>query len=434
MHRIPALRRLKERSDRASGLPPSESTSIGLGVVGSVGFLALLGVMLLRRRRAHGRAQLLRSLAVLNLLAVLLAAMGGFGYLLALIVAPEIRGYSRMSVIIAFLSLFAVVLLLERLCGPRRRLGWGAAAIVAVVGLFDQVTPAAVRSYESVKDAYLRDAWFADRIEASVPQNAMIFQLPYHRFPEGGPVLELRMADYDHMRTYLHSRTLRWSYPAIYNRAADAWISSVSQRPAAELLEAASATGFAGILIDRNGYPDAGAEIEAAFGDKLGRPSAVSPDKRLAFFSLEAYNTTASANLSQAARAERRRSALETVALRWMDGFFGPERGPKGTFHWCPDACQVQIENPAALPLTATIKMTLFAAQPPTSVDIEGDLLAEHLELPRAGAPLVRTVVVSPGRHVLRFSSRGAPAQVPLDPRRLVWFVQSADIETQPPR
>ena len=48
---------------------------------------------------------------------------------------------------------------------------------------------------------------------------AMVFQLPYRRFPETQPLA--RMADYDLMRGYLHSDDLRWSYGFMKGRPGD---------------------------------------------------------------------------------------------------------------------------------------------------------------------------------------------------------------------
>jgi phosphoglycerol transferase len=434
LHRVAPLRRLKERSDHASAVQPSESTSIGLGVVASVGFLGLLTVAIRRRRRADGRAELMGELSVLNLLAVLLSTTGGFGYLFALLVTPEIRGYSRMSVIIAFLALFAVVVFLDRVFDQRKRLGGALAAAVAMLGLLDQAAPAAVRPYAAVKQAYARDKAFVRGVEASVPGDAMILELPYHRFPEGGILPGLQVADYDNLRVYLHSRALRWSYPAVYNRTADDWIRNVSERPPAELLQSALDVGFAGIVIDRNAYEDGAAGLEAAFAAQLGAPAVDSADGRMAFFNLTARDKQASANLTPSERERRRRTALEIVSLRWMEGFFGAESGPNGTFHWSSGDGAVQLENPSGAPLTATIKMAVFAATPPASLEIHGDLLSEHVVLRTAGAPLSWTVTVPPGRHLLHFHSDGAPAEAPLDARRLVWFAQNASVETlQPP-
>jgi phosphoglycerol transferase len=465
-HRIPALRRLKERSDLATALPPGEGASIGLGLAGSVGFLGLLGIMLVRPRGSANRNGggagadanagagagagvadgggnrdrdgdgRLRTLSVLNLVAVLMASVGGFGYLFALLVTPKIRSYARINVIISFISLFALVLLLERLCRDRPRRAWVVAVGVAGVGLFDQVTPAAVRPYAAVAAEYRREAELVHRIESELPPESKVFELPYQRFPEGDPPVAPGMVDYDPLRPYLQSHALRWSYPAIYNRRADAWIRRIAGRPVAEMLEALSATGFAGIFIDRSGYLDHGQALEAALAATLGAPPELGPDRRYAFFSLLAFNARAGAGLSEAAREVRTERALEAVTWRWMSGFYRPERGPRGEFHWCTDDADVLLESSADGPRTVDLTMTLTAGSPPAQVTLEGDLVSGRFLIPEGntGTRLSRRVVLSPGSHLLRFHVEGWPADAPSDPRRLMMRVDetSAELVRQP--
>src|SRR5262249_4675617 len=76
-HRVPALRGLKERYDAAAPFR-GESSTTSLGLVGSVGFLVLLGTLLLPVREGRPRRELWRALAALNLLALLIATIGGF--------------------------------------------------------------------------------------------------------------------------------------------------------------------------------------------------------------------------------------------------------------------------------------------------------------------------------------------------------------------
>jgi hypothetical protein len=66
----------------------------------------------------------------------------------------------------------------------------------------------------------------------------------------------------------------------------------------------------------------------------------------------------------------------------------------------------------------------MVAAHSPAVLTIEGDLLAETIEL--AGPTrFVRTLKVPPGRHVIRFRSDGRPAEAPGDPRTLIWRAES---------
>jgi phosphoglycerol transferase len=281
-HRIPQLRQLRERYNRTTPVP-AEGSASALGLCASAGFVVLLGV-LVHPRRDRPREELWRPLGVLNLMSLGLATIGGFGSLFALLVTPQIRAYKRINVIIGFLALFALVLLLERL--GRRFPRWGRAVLplVLVVGLLDQVTADAVRPRPDVQAEYAGDAAFVSQIEDLVPAGAMIFQLPYLSFPEAAPVA--RMIDYEPLRLYLHSHRLRWSYPTMRGRPGDLWVREVSGRPPAAMIDGLSTAGFAGLVVDRFGYDDGGRAIEAALGDQLGRPLAISPDERLAFFAL----------------------------------------------------------------------------------------------------------------------------------------------------
>jgi len=166
-HRVAALRQLKRRYDAAAPLPGEGSTT-SLGLVGSVGFLALLGALLLPVGERRPRRDLWRALAALNLLAVLIATTGGFGSLFAFVVTPNIRGYARMHVFVGFLGLFAAVLLLERLARRSARLGAVACAAVVAIGLYDQVTPLGVRHYDQVKALYDDDVAAVRAIEAAL--------------------------------------------------------------------------------------------------------------------------------------------------------------------------------------------------------------------------------------------------------------------------
>jgi phosphoglycerol transferase len=439
-HRLPPLRELKERYDASSGPRLGESSSTALGILGSLGFLALFGRLLMRPRRERARTELWRSLARLNLLAVLLAVSAGLGSLFALLVTPTIRVYSRMSVLIGFLALFAVVLLIEHFsAGSRRRTAVLTGALLCV-GLLDQVTPAAVRPYAAVAAEYRGDERFVRAVEAAVPAaGAMMFTLPYLRFPEAEQIPERRLVDYDPLRLYLHSRTLRWSYPAMANRSADGWAGNVAGLGPPEMLRTLADAGFAGLVLDRAGYRDGGAalvaEIRAELGAGAGAGAArSSEDGRLLFFDLGPHNQRLHAGLGAAERARRRDLALHSVYLRWMEGFFAPEQGPSGTFRWSTGRATIEVDNPSDGPRLAAISMNLSAAQPPASLRIDGDLLSEEVALPPAGAAFSHTLMVPPGRHFIHLRCDGKPALAPRDPRRLVFRVDTPLVINPPDR
>jgi phosphoglycerol transferase len=416
-HRVPALRQLK-RSYDAHAPFPGESSMTSLGLVASAGFLALLALTLLPGLRGQARGELVRALAALNLSAVLLATTGGFGSLFALLVTPNIRGYARMHAFVAFFALFAVALLLER-AGTRRR--WLAAllpAAVAAVGLYDQVTPPAVRAYDEVAAIYDADRAFVRGVEAALPAGAMVFELPHQQFPEGAAVPGVRGIGYEMLRPYFHSTSLRWSYPAMVGRAVDAWTARVSALPAPDMLRELADAGFDGIYLDRHGYLDGA--VEAALAAELGAPPVRSRDGRLSFFDLRAHNELLLAGVSADERERRRDLAAHPLLLRWTAGCYGTEHAPEGPFHWCPAAGVVEIDNGARTTRRATVAMRFVAAHPPAKVTFAGDLLSETVVVGAEGLPFSRTLTIPPGRHLVRLAFEGEPADGLADPRHLI--------------
>jgi hypothetical protein len=418
-HRIPLLAKVSHHYSATAPLVNENSTT-ALGAVGAIGFLVLLAVILLGPRRERTREDLWRTLAVLNLMALLIATVGGFSSVIAYVLTPQIRSYSRMNVVVGFFALFAVVLLLERLWRRKRWAGAVVAPLVLGLGLLDQVTAAAVRPYPATRATFASDAALVHQIEAAVPRGAMIFQLPYLAFPEEStrpPGIE----DYDPLRPYFHSSTLRWSYPTMRGRPGDDWVKIVSGRGVGELVPLISDTGFEGLLIDRQGYPDRARALEDELAGTLGAAPLVSPDQRLAFFNLGPYNQRAHASQTPAQREQARERARHPLLFTWGSGFSDPEQDEHDVFRWCSGSCVLRVDNNGPTDRQASIKMRLQAAQPPAPLFIEGDLLTETLELPPAGLALERTLKVPPGSHLLRLRSTGKPAHAPADPRVLIF-------------
>ena len=261
-HRIPTTWHLVALPD---GTPtarqvegPNENRFSYLGAVGTTGFLVLIATLFW-----NGRApRLLRRLAPLsrlNLGAVLLGTIGGFGLVFAVLVSPQIRAYNRISIHIAFLAITAVAVLVSAVWRRNasrfdRSVFLAALAVVLVLGLFDQTSPALVPDHRVLARTYARNRDFVRAIEAQMPRGAMIFQLPYVPFPENGPTH--RMRDYDHFRPYLHSRTLHWSYGAIRGREVDRWQRSVAKLSPVAMVDRLRRAGFSGLYVDRFGYDD----------------------------------------------------------------------------------------------------------------------------------------------------------------------------------
>ncbi len=283
-HRIPFLASGKAAYNRVMGIWSNENDLAALGVVGAAGFMLLVGALLWR---SHG---LTGELALLNISAILLAEASGLGCFAALALGGWIRAYNRISVYIAFMALLAgahgVTMLYRRVQGS----GWAmpflvvGCAAVLLGGVFDQTTAGSTPNYARDREFYAADRQFVREIEAAAPARSMIFQLPYMPFPEAGPVNA--MMDYNPVRPYLHSATLRWSYGAMRGRPADLWYRRVAGLNPDAMVEQLALANFAGIYVDRLGYTDRGVKLERELALATGGSPLVHRDARASFFSL----------------------------------------------------------------------------------------------------------------------------------------------------
>ena len=137
--------------------------------------------------------------------------------------------------------------------------------------------------YDALSASYRSDGDFVSALEDRLPSGAMVFQLPYSRFPEAPPIF--RMADYDLFRGYLHSHDLRWSYGHTKGRGDDPNV-PISSEKTPQMVRDLKGEGFAGIYVDRFAYTDGATALEKELAAATGAKPLVSRDGRLSFFPL----------------------------------------------------------------------------------------------------------------------------------------------------
>lgn len=383
---------LAEVADRYyGGNPPVVSTPglASLGTVPAAGFVGLLVLAIFAGVRKW--SPLVGAVVTLNLTAVLVATIGGFGSLFALLVSPQIRAYDRMGVYIGFFSLLLLAIAVDRL---RRWWARGAAAPmlttvtlggILVFGMLDQTSPRFVPNHEGLQRLFAGDREYVRAIEAQMPPEAMIFQLPYHSFPEAVPLFRLQA--YDHLRGFLHSSSLSWSYGVMRGRG-DEWLETVSRQPTEAMLPRLTEAGFDGVYVDRFGYQDGGQRIESELAERLGVAPMVSADGRRAFFSLA----------SVAARSCGTR--LDFDDLVPGVGWSVPERTPNGvSFLWmaAPEAT-VSLDPGAACAGPLAVELGVHAAVAPDilqslAIRVNGQAIALDGHSGRDGELVLRGTV-----------------------------------------
>jgi hypothetical protein len=304
-HRLGLLRNLNGDYAKAVGSGYCEQCYETLGTVGDVGFLWLLGGLL---ASVLGTAWLLRRerlyppMALGVLLSLLIASVGGVSSLFSYFVTPDVRGWNRMSLFIAFFSLAAAACLLGaglRALARRgvHRLWLGAAvAAVLVLGGLDETSDDFIPAYAVARAEYRADTAFFGEVEARLGRGAAVFELPYVPFPEGygAAVNGLNFASpnygttYEEARGYIASASLRWSYGAMKGRPAD-WESELDAKPIGTAVAAAALSGFTGLVVQPAAYTVGPAVLRAALSAQLGEAPLVSRWGGVWFFDLRPY-------------------------------------------------------------------------------------------------------------------------------------------------
>lgn len=418
-HRLGRLRNLRDRWERTS---PVDDEPTHLGLIAALGFVWLLALGMVVCAGAASRfARDQRHLAAATITAFLLGTTGGISAFIAYVISPQLRSWTRVTIFIAFFALAAVGLLLDAAFEALRRRNVrvprvAVAAILVVVcavAVLDQTTPLIVPNYASNAAAYRSDTAFAKAIEQRIGEDGMVFQLPYVPFPESVPIGGI--GPYDHVRPYLHSKTLRWSFGAMTGRPED-WQADAAGAPARALAPSIAAAGFDGVYVDRSGYPDGGLELEADLGQVVGTTPLVSSDSRFTFFDLRPYsrrlrNSTVPGELETLASA-----TLRPVRTRWDDGF--PSRQQQGldSSRWAVDPSpSVTVVNSSGVERSSELFVRLTRAGG-TAAEVVINYLGgvtDRVHVPPEGVDVERTLRFPPGNSTIGMTIDAGPIAAP---------------------
>jgi phosphoglycerol transferase len=386
-----------------------------LGAAGSAGFAALLLLFLCGRGRDEH--ELLRPLGLFALACVLLGTVGGLSALFAAFVSPQIRCYNRICIYIAFFSLFAVGVLLDRLLGAaraRRPLarggGYALCGAVLALGLWDQTSPLFRPDHAGHRESVLDLEDYARRVEEALPEGAAVLQLPVVDFPE--PVRrDHQLLHTEHFRLLLASQHLRISQGNVKGRYGARMLSWMVERPTPAMLEQAVALGFLGVHVDRRGYPaDAGKAVEASLGRHLGVEPLVSRDGRYAFFSLQGKATELRRRHSSPGEWESWRQGRLYLPLAWYDQGFQDGEGGATDRRAANSRAEVGLMNPLAEARWVTLRFRARACQAAGTLRLSGPSLEAAVPIHTAPIEISHSILLPPGTHSLRFDC-DAPAQ-----------------------
>lgn len=240
----------------------------------------------------HGREKQIPLETWQVLWIVLMFTTGGLNAIIGALGFTMFRTGARYSVVILAIVLLWAARRLSAIQAPadekQPQAGlaispvWAAAAIAACgLILWDQVPrPPSREQIAEIERQVEADREFTGKMEAALPEGAMVFQLPVMEFPEG-PIPGV--PPYDHFRPYLFSKHLRFSFGSHKGRERERWqpavqaklfeganldqqagIIRVNEANAKVAIDELKRLGFSAIYVNRNGFPDRGKGLEEA--------------------------------------------------------------------------------------------------------------------------------------------------------------------------
>jgi hypothetical protein len=402
----------------------AENATSRLGTVASVGFLALLALLVFRIPTPSSDDRL-GSAATLVGAAILLSTVGGFGALFSVFVSSDIRGYNRIAVFIGFLALLTVGILLSslrvRLASSRGRLVFDLLMVVVLLaGIVDQSsTVGLISRYDDDAAAFAREEAFVRQVEESLPAGAMVFQLPHTSYPVETETT--RMGLYDHGRSFLHSRALRWSWGAFTGRHGD-WHREVARLDPPDFLRRIAVAGFSAVWLDRLGYEDGGRRLEEAFQAITGATPLHSHEDRWVVFDIDAYRRSIVDAMPHERYESIRREILSPVQVSWIEGCYTEERDAKKRWRWCRPQAALGLANDLDVPRTVILDTTLQGLGERRKLRIIGASFGDELTLTPVGSAYERRLALAPHERVtLRLTSDVGAIPVPGDSRELAF-------------
>jgi hypothetical protein len=252
----------------------------------------------------------------------------------------------------------------------------------------------------------------------------MIFQLPYVPFPESPPVHE--MLDYDHLKAYLQSKSLRWSYGAIRGREGDEWQRSVAVLPVPAFAETLAFAGFNGVYVDRSGYEDKGAALESELAAALAVSPVTSGSGRFAFFPMLQFNQQLRQKYTDEEWLAKQEAVFPSVMFYWRGGFSDLETSGDEVWRWCSARGELDIYNRSDKARKIVLEMSFSTGYDELSdLTIRGALHADQLQINSQGRAYAMTLTIPPGHNVIEFGSNARQVATVNDPRVLMFRVNN---------
>lgn len=269
----------------------TENYTAYIGVIGIIGLVILFSVLFKYKKDTDSIVyKRISALSELNIAGILMGTIGGIGTCFFVFVSQTLRGFNRISVYIAFFCILTVCIMADvisdKIVNKRKVFGYVYAIVVSVffIMCIKEQNPDVGLPIEESTAEWENDSEFISRIEDNMDSGSMIYQLPYHVYPEGGT--QNGMYDFELFKGYLHSDTLKWSFGISYQTEEDQWDYDTSESEPSQMVAELKDKGFSGIYINRKGYEteEQWESLESELKEITGNDPMVSNNGTLSFF------------------------------------------------------------------------------------------------------------------------------------------------------
>lgn len=228
---------------------------VPLGTLATVVFFVALvhiGLPRLSKNTSNEKSELSDTLLCLVFFIFLSSILGGIGTLIALIF-PDIRAYDRFPLFLIFVLYAyagnAFTRIIDNAGYKASLILYVALCLITTLALYDQIPRDAAKGEDVSKRLFLSERKFVEKVEASLPKGAMVYQYPYSQYLQDN--MYYGWGSFSHVRMYLHSKALRWSNGAAKNSAVENWHTRLTHLPLIDRLNELQAVGFKALVIDK---------------------------------------------------------------------------------------------------------------------------------------------------------------------------------------
>ena len=225
-----------------------------LGIVGSICFLTLMFYGTLKI--FEGKFKQVTTHYYHSMWILLFSMVGGINLVIGTLGFTWLRATNRFSVFLLVIGLLFTLKLISKKT-PKQVMVIVAVSIFSMTyyefihtALFSKSDPS-IQISRAIED----DKKLVSFLENKYP-NSNVFQYPAAVFPENGPVLG--MQDYEHLRPYLHSKTLSFSYGNVKGRGDYDWHKEISELPPPLMAYELFNRDFDLLMVHKFGLPDYG--------------------------------------------------------------------------------------------------------------------------------------------------------------------------------